>query len=239
MWFSCVLMCVHHTLLCPITPARRAPWRMKPLSCLHSQKTEQIQLPLPLSSHGSHSYPVLSLQWVDVLHVPGSLKLDTIPQRPSHNCWIKRNNYFGYCLTESFAHWLMPSYPFKTCIAVPKYPKIFFALRCKLIYDKLNIKIIFSELICITHTQKNYICWKDFIKCQCSYFFPPKILKLPLVQGVPMEPNLWLVILLFYSWKHGHLSYGGRGEKFFQSNLSGMYCRPFLRSGPGSGYSID
>lgn len=48
----------------------------------------------------------------------------------------------------------MPSYPFKTCIAVPKYPKIFFALRCKLIYDKLNIKIIFSELICITHTQK-------------------------------------------------------------------------------------
>lgn len=56
------------------------------------------------------------------------------------------------------SYWIIcPVYPFKICIAVPKYPKIFFfALRCKLIYDKkLNIKIIFTELICIA--QKKYI----------------------------------------------------------------------------------
>lgn len=35
------------------------------------------------------------------------------------------------------------------------------------------------------------------------------------------------------------LSYGGQDRNVFQSKLSGMYCRPFLRSSPGSGYSID
>lgn len=95
----------------------------------------------------------------DVLHTPGSLKLDTVPQKSSHNCWIKRNHYPGY-----LSYWITcPVCPFKTCIAVPKYPKIFFffALRCKLIDDKkLNIKIIFSELICIT--QKNLYMLKRF-----------------------------------------------------------------------------
>lgn len=35
-----------------------------------------------------------------------------------------------------------------------------------------------------------------------------------------MEPNLWLVILLFYSWKHFHM--GGRIEMF--SKASWVEC---------------
>lgn len=123
--------CAHYILFCPSTPARRATWIMRPLSA--SSLLTDWANPISIVSHVpccSHSHPVVS---VDVFHPPGSLKLDMIPQMSSPNCWKKRNYYFGYCFTESFAQ----SIHLRPVLLYQNIPRcFFFALRCKLIYDK-------------------------------------------------------------------------------------------------------
>lgn len=68
---------------------------------------------------------------------------------------------------------------------------------------------------------------------------PSKNTQVPISTGCANGTQFMIgdpIILLMKTWSP---FMWGQGGKVFQSKLSGMYCRPFLRSGPGSGYSID
>lgn len=123
----------------PSTPTAGATWRTRPLPTPHSQNPEQMQFALPLLSHAAATArnpgAVPPVNWC--FSYTWKPKMDMIPQSSPHSCWIKRNNYFGSCLTESFAQ----SIHLRPVLLYQNIPRFFFALRCKLIYDKkLNIK---------------------------------------------------------------------------------------------------
>lgn len=121
--------CVHHILFCPSTPARRATWIMRPLSYIFTSK--RLNNPnFHCLSPMLQPQPSCGVSWC--LSYTWKPKTGQDPSDVITQLMEKEELLFWLLF-----YWIIcPIYPFKTCIAVPKYPKIFFALRCKLIYDK-------------------------------------------------------------------------------------------------------